>query len=55
MTKFDTSCVGTIDLENVGYTGTPINDHRYSNDRPAEMAPVGGVERLTAPCSAAPW
>jgi alkanesulfonate monooxygenase SsuD/methylene tetrahydromethanopterin reductase-like flavin-dependent oxidoreductase (luciferase family) len=29
ITKFDSSYVGSIDLENPGYTGTPINDRRY--------------------------
>ena len=32
ITKFDSSYVGTVDLENVGYGGTPINDRRYSNN-----------------------
>ena len=35
ITKFDSSYVGSIDLENPGYAGTPINDRRYSN---AELA-----------------
>src|SRR5262245_28277289 len=37
LTKFDTSYVGSIDLENPGYTGTPINSRRYSS---AELAAV---------------
>jgi alkanesulfonate monooxygenase SsuD/methylene tetrahydromethanopterin reductase-like flavin-dependent oxidoreductase (luciferase family) len=30
--QFDSSYAGHIDLENVGYAGTPINDRRYSNE-----------------------
>lgn len=37
ITKFDSSYVGTVDMENCGYLGTPINDRRYSN---AELAAV---------------
>jgi len=37
ITKFDSSYVGSIDLENPGYTGTPINSRRYSS---AELAAV---------------
>jgi alkanesulfonate monooxygenase SsuD/methylene tetrahydromethanopterin reductase-like flavin-dependent oxidoreductase (luciferase family) len=29
--KFDSSYVGSVDLENPGYRGTPINDRHYSN------------------------
>lgn len=29
---FDSSYVGAVDMENVGYAGTPINDRWYSND-----------------------
>src|SRR5690348_12906775 len=32
ITKFDSSYVGTVDMENLGYLGTPINDRHYSND-----------------------
>ena len=32
ITKFDSSYVGSIDLENLGYGGTPINDRRYPNE-----------------------
>jgi len=35
ITKFDSSYVGSIDLENPGYAGTPINDRSYAN---AELA-----------------
>jgi len=31
--QFDSSYAGHIDLENVGYGGTPINDRRYPNDQ----------------------
>jgi alkanesulfonate monooxygenase SsuD/methylene tetrahydromethanopterin reductase-like flavin-dependent oxidoreductase (luciferase family) len=29
---FDSSYVGTVDMENCGYLGTPINDRRYTNE-----------------------
>ena len=32
ITKFDSSYVGSVDLENAGYSGTPINDRHYSNE-----------------------
>ena len=32
ITKFDSSYVGSVDLENPGYGGTPINDRHYSNE-----------------------
>jgi len=32
ITKFDSMYVGSVDMENVGYLGTPINDRRYSNE-----------------------
>jgi alkanesulfonate monooxygenase SsuD/methylene tetrahydromethanopterin reductase-like flavin-dependent oxidoreductase (luciferase family) len=35
ITKFDSSYYGTVDMENLGYSGTPINERRYSN---AELA-----------------
>ena len=35
ITKFDSSYVGTVDMEELGYLGKPINDRRYSN---AELA-----------------
>src|SRR6516162_8699167 len=31
--QFDSSYAGHIDLENVGYGGTPVNDRRYPNDK----------------------
>jgi len=35
ITKFDSSYYGSVDMEDLGYTGKPINDRRYSN---AELA-----------------
>ena len=32
ITQFDSSYVGHVDMENVGYAGTPINDRFYSNE-----------------------
>jgi alkanesulfonate monooxygenase SsuD/methylene tetrahydromethanopterin reductase-like flavin-dependent oxidoreductase (luciferase family) len=37
ITKFDSSYVGSIDLEDAGYLGKPINDRWYSNDELAEV------------------
>jgi alkanesulfonate monooxygenase SsuD/methylene tetrahydromethanopterin reductase-like flavin-dependent oxidoreductase (luciferase family) len=31
ITKFDSSYYGSVDMEDLGYTGKPINDRRYSN------------------------
>ncbi len=31
--QFDSSYAGHIDMENVGYLGTPVNARRYSNER----------------------
>jgi alkanesulfonate monooxygenase SsuD/methylene tetrahydromethanopterin reductase-like flavin-dependent oxidoreductase (luciferase family) len=31
--QFDSTYAGHIDLENVGYAGTPVNDRRYSNEQ----------------------
>src|SRR5271165_5566186 len=36
ITKFDSSYYGTADMENLGYTGTPINDRRYSKEQLAK-------------------
>ena len=33
ITNFDSSYVGTVDMENLGYLGTPINERFYSNDQ----------------------
>jgi alkanesulfonate monooxygenase SsuD/methylene tetrahydromethanopterin reductase-like flavin-dependent oxidoreductase (luciferase family) len=32
ITKFDSSYVGTVDMEDLGYRGKPINDRWYSNE-----------------------
>ena len=32
ITKFDSLFAGHVDLDNVGYGGTPINDRRYPNE-----------------------
>ena len=31
ITKFDSLYAGHADLDNVGYSGTPVNDRRYPN------------------------
>ena len=31
--QFDSSYAGHIDMENVGYLGTPVNERRYSNEQ----------------------
>ena len=36
ITKFDSSYVGSIDLDNPGYLGTPINARRYDNAKLAD-------------------
>lgn len=33
ITKFDSLFAGHIDMENIGYSGTPVNDRRFSNDK----------------------
>ena len=33
ITKFDTSFAGHVDIDNVGYAGTPVNDRSLSNER----------------------
>ncbi len=33
ITNFDSSYVGTVDMENLGYLGTPINDRWYTPDQ----------------------
>ena len=32
ITKFDSSYFGTVDMENLGYAGTPINERHYSRE-----------------------
>jgi alkanesulfonate monooxygenase SsuD/methylene tetrahydromethanopterin reductase-like flavin-dependent oxidoreductase (luciferase family) len=36
ITKFDSSYVGSVDMEDAGYLGKPINDRRYSNEELAQ-------------------
>ncbi|RPJ26172.1 MAG: LLM class flavin-dependent oxidoreductase, partial [Planctomycetaceae bacterium] len=37
ITKFDGSYAGHIDIENVGYGGTAVNDRRFSNEQLATV------------------
>ena len=37
ITKFDSLFAGHIDMDNVGYGGTPVNDRRFSNERLATV------------------
>ena len=37
ITKFDGSYAGHIDIENVGYGGTAVNDRRYPNEQLATV------------------
>src|SRR5919109_769133 len=37
ITKFDGSYAGHIDIENVGYSGTAVNDRRYPNEQLATV------------------
>ena len=32
ITKFDSLFAGHVDMENVGYGGTPVNDRSYSDE-----------------------
>ena len=43
ITKFDSSYVGTVDMENCGYLGTPINERHYSNEVPDVRLNVAGM------------
>ncbi len=36
ITKFDSSYYGTADMENLGYTGTPINERRFTKEQLAK-------------------
>jgi hypothetical protein len=31
ITKFDSSYYGTVDMETLGYAGTPINERRFAS------------------------
>jgi alkanesulfonate monooxygenase SsuD/methylene tetrahydromethanopterin reductase-like flavin-dependent oxidoreductase (luciferase family) len=37
ITQFSTLYIGHIDLENTGFSGTPVEDRRYSNERLIEV------------------
>jgi alkanesulfonate monooxygenase SsuD/methylene tetrahydromethanopterin reductase-like flavin-dependent oxidoreductase (luciferase family) len=37
ITKFDTSFAGHVDMEDVGYTGTPVNDRLFPNEHLATV------------------
>jgi alkanesulfonate monooxygenase SsuD/methylene tetrahydromethanopterin reductase-like flavin-dependent oxidoreductase (luciferase family) len=39
ITTFDSSYAGHIDMENVGYGGTPVNDRWFSNEQLATVFP----------------
>jgi alkanesulfonate monooxygenase SsuD/methylene tetrahydromethanopterin reductase-like flavin-dependent oxidoreductase (luciferase family) len=39
LTTFDSSYAGHIDMENVGYAGTPVNDRRFPNEQLATVFP----------------
>jgi alkanesulfonate monooxygenase SsuD/methylene tetrahydromethanopterin reductase-like flavin-dependent oxidoreductase (luciferase family) len=39
LTTFDSSYAGHIDMENVGYAGTPVNDRWFPNERLATVFP----------------
>ena len=43
LTQFDSSYAGHIDLENVGYLGTPVNERRYDNAQLATALDTGRV------------
>jgi len=37
ITKFDSLFAGHINIDNVGYGGTPVNDRRFSNEQLASV------------------
>src|SRR5215475_15070642 len=45
ITKFDSSYYGTVDMENLGYAGTPINERRCS------QAELGGALHKVVKCA----
>ena len=50
ITKFDSSYVGSVDLEEAGYLGKPINDRWYSNEELADVhAQDGGLRQADGP------
>ncbi len=46
--QFDSTYAGHIDLENVGYAGTPVNDRRYPNEMLATRTAQGRNDRAGA-------
>ena len=44
ITQFDSSYAGHIDIENVGYAGTPVNDRFYPNEKLATA--LGKAEQM---------
>ena len=44
ITKFDSLYAGHVDLDNVGYAGTPINDRRFRNEHLATALEQGRVD-----------
>ena len=44
--QFDSSYAGHIDLENVGYGGTPINDRLYPNEKLASALSKAEAQRV---------
>ena len=48
ITKFDSSYYGTADMENLGYTGTPINERCYSKAELAKAPWFAGREFTAA-------
>ena len=50
ITKFDSSYVGSVDMEEAGYLGKPINDRWYSNEELADVhAQGGGLRQADGP------
>ena len=45
ITKFDSLYAGHVDLDNIGYAGTPIDERSYDN---AHLATVMGKTRAAA-------
>ena len=41
ITRFDGSYAGHIDIDNVGYSGTAVNDRRFSNEQLATVFDKG--------------
>ena len=48
ITHFDSSFAGHIDMDNVGYGGTPVNDRFFSNDELVTVFPKGRSDRHNA-------